>query len=164
MLKFFFIIFLIYDNYAFFAFPANFCDFTLISQSPRLVSLMNLGAVMGNVLILVLNVIENMIARMVQMNYLVVGRDAFFFFFATLNYNLCIITSFLFVLLFILFEICLFIFHYYLDSEAKTCQANEFRCGNGQCIDASLKCDRKYDCQDGTDELSCGRLITKMVF
>ncbi|GIX77853.1 97 kDa heat shock protein [Caerostris extrusa] len=39
--------------------------------------------------------------------------------------------------------------------EPKACQPNEFRCGNGQCIESSLKCDRKYDCQDGADELSC---------
>lgn len=41
--------------------------------------------------------------------------------------------------------------------EPEDCQANEFRCGDGTCINSELKCNRKYDCQDGSDELSCGR-------
>ena len=36
------------------------------------------------------------------------------------------------------------------------CQANEFRCGDNNCIDISRQCDRIYDCPDGSDELECG--------
>lgn len=37
------------------------------------------------------------------------------------------------------------------------CRADEFQCGDGQCIRASQRCDRNYHCQDGTDELDCGK-------
>jgi len=35
-----------------------------------------------------------------------------------------------------------------------TCETNEFRCSNGQCIDASARCDGVIDCHD--DEIGCG--------
>lgn len=36
------------------------------------------------------------------------------------------------------------------------CQAHEFRCNTGECIDARRRCDRQRDCYDGSDEDGCG--------
>ena len=41
------------------------------------------------------------------------------------------------------------------------CSGDEFRCDNGQCINATLRCDRKYHCDDGTDEFHCGKFQIK---
>ena len=62
-------------------------------------------------------------------------------------------TESIFIILYWFF-ICVIIL---IDLEPAACQANEFRCGDGTCISNDLKCDRKYDCQDGLDELLCGR-------
>ncbi|WKX94177.1 hypothetical protein Q1695_011443 [Nippostrongylus brasiliensis] len=40
-------------------------------------------------------------------------------------------------------------------AHAAHCSHNEFRCGDGKCIEKSLECDHKYDCSDGTDETQC---------
>lgn len=41
---------------------------------------------------------------------------------------------------------------------ARTCQADQFSCGNGRCIPTSWLCDREDDCGDETDEMtSCGK-------
>ena len=37
------------------------------------------------------------------------------------------------------------------------CGEGQWQCKSGQCIEASLRCDRKYHCQDGTDEYDCGK-------
>ncbi|KAH8235981.1 hypothetical protein KR032_011790, partial [Drosophila birchii] len=37
-------------------------------------------------------------------------------------------------------------------TELNECQANEFRCNNGQCIDSRKRCDYTYDCEGGEDE------------
>ena len=41
-----------------------------------------------------------------------------------------------------------------------------FKCGDGTCIEASQKCDKRADCADFTDELTCdplpGTLILKL--
>ncbi|CAH4038665.1 unnamed protein product [Pieris brassicae] len=38
-----------------------------------------------------------------------------------------------------------------------TCQYDEATCGNGQCIPKAAVCDRKIDCDDGSDEDTCGQ-------
>ena len=40
------------------------------------------------------------------------------------------------------------------------CGAADFRCDNGQCVPAFRRCDLLSDCQDGSDELQCGRYKT----
>lgn len=45
--------------------------------------------------------------------------------------------------------------------EEGICTADEYRCDNGQCIPIEQKCNRRYDCQDGTDETICGSSIFK---
>lgn len=35
------------------------------------------------------------------------------------------------------------------------CRENEFQCRDGTCIPENNKCDRKYDCVDGSDEMEC---------
>lgn len=46
---------------------------------------------------------------------------------------------------------------------AKTCdESTEFRCySNEKCIDASLRCNQVFDCDDQSDELNCGEICCK---
>lgn len=37
----------------------------------------------------------------------------------------------------------------------KVCPENEFICSSGECINSLYKCDKKWDCLDGSDERSC---------
>ena len=42
---------------------------------------------------------------------------------------------------------------------AGLCNAQtQFRCNNGACIEKSLRCDGKYDCNDYTDEIDCNQV------
>ena len=42
---------------------------------------------------------------------------------------------------------------YFFSCEA--CRENEFRCNDGTCIRSEFKCNRRADCQDGSDERDC---------
>lgn len=35
------------------------------------------------------------------------------------------------------------------------CPTGQFRCGSGECISDTLKCNLYNDCADGSDELNC---------
>ncbi|XP_076182094.1 modular serine protease-like [Ptiloglossa arizonensis] len=35
------------------------------------------------------------------------------------------------------------------------CRENEFRCGSGECLSGSVRCDNKFDCRDSSDEHGC---------
>lgn len=41
----------------------------------------------------------------------------------------------------------------------QTCSPSEFQCNDGQCVDRRLVCNSNQDCQDGSDELDCGRSL-----
>ena len=45
--------------------------------------------------------------------------------------------------------------HVYSSDLADCDPYTEFRCYNGQCVDASAICDLKLDCYDGSDERFC---------
>ena len=44
------------------------------------------------------------------------------------------------------------------------CNASEFNCGDGSCIDLSLRCDAISDCTDGTDELTCTTVALSKIY
>ena len=52
-----------------------------------------------------------------------------------------------------------FIGFYQISSLYKQCQHQHFSCFNGQCIALSKRCDGILDCQDGSDEYICGKLV-----
>ncbi|VDM94874.1 unnamed protein product [Thelazia callipaeda] len=42
-----------------------------------------------------------------------------------------------------------------LPKDPSRCSTTQFQCGDGKCIEKTEHCNRKYDCDDGTDETSC---------
>ena len=56
-------------------------------------------------------------------------------------------------------NISLLLFWIYLNIflfvEITNCEANEFMCGDKQCISDVWRCNGKVDCNDGSDELNC---------
>ena len=51
---------------------------------------------------------------------------------------------------------------YFLVAQ-RTCSDNEHACGNGQCIPKRWLCDRDRDCDDGSDEQGCGKVLKRHV-
>ena len=52
------------------------------------------------------------------------------------------------------------IYFVFSDPALFKCKENEFKCRNHQCINQSLVCDDRMDCNDGSDEdKSCGNEI-----
>lgn len=43
-------------------------------------------------------------------------------------------------------------FPFFIISADKPCDADEFKCKNGQCISRQWMCDREGDCSDNSDE------------
>jgi len=41
-------------------------------------------------------------------------------------------------------------------TDEPVCQPGKLQCGDGECIDQILFCDKNIDCQDGSDEVACG--------
>jgi len=41
-------------------------------------------------------------------------------------------------------------------TDEPVCQVGKLQCGDGECIDQILFCDKNIDCQDGSDEVACG--------
>jgi hypothetical protein len=50
----------------------------------------------------------------------------------------------------------LFVFALYL-LPLVTCAPGDIVCGDGSCVDIRQRCDRIFDCLDGTDERDCGK-------
>ena len=55
------------------------------------------------------------------------------------------------------------ILNLYLLVAQRTCSDNEHACGNGQCIPKRWLCDRDKDCEDGSDERGCGKVLKGVV-
>ena len=55
-----------------------------------------------------------------------------------------------------------YIIIFYLDYPA--CSLDEYRCSNGQCIDASSECDLIIDCASGSDESMCSMYCFLMLY
>ena len=43
------------------------------------------------------------------------------------------------------------------EPSVTSCGPREFRCSDGSCIEARLRCDHNDDCRDGSDETDCGK-------
>ena len=42
------------------------------------------------------------------------------------------------------------------NTEKPVCPPGELQCGDGECVERELFCDKKADCEDGSDENACG--------
>ena len=38
------------------------------------------------------------------------------------------------------------------------CRSGEMKCNDGKCINNLWKCDGEINCEDGSDEIGCGKL------
>ena len=46
-----------------------------------------------------------------------------------------------------------------VPTPAPSCHDDQFTCNSGQCIASELRCNRRYDCDDGSDERDCRKFI-----
>ena len=46
-----------------------------------------------------------------------------------------------------------------VTTPAPSCHDDQFTCNSGQCIASELRCNRRYDCDDGSDERDCRKFI-----
>lgn len=61
----------------------------------------------------------------------------------------------LFLLLLLIYLYISFLFFTDKPKRKYFCHDDEFLCHDGMCIPQSWKCDMKWDCIDGSDELNC---------
>lgn len=52
--------------------------------------------------------------------------------------------------------------HVYKKTALPSCRPDQFKCGDGKCIDYSKKCNRHYDCHDQSDERDCSKFIVQI--
>lgn len=90
---------------------------------------MNSLAVTLNVSVISIDVMERMIAAIIQMKSVAVRIN-----YKLKKINIACNISFV------------------LDKNVTTCGTDQFKCSNGQCIDAKLVCNKVSDCSDDSDE------------